>query len=69
SIKVTTGDKFYTRHTDFEERLLEVVLLETRARPHGAESKPTSLPPVPVPAPSTEPAKPPAPPPEPKKAG
>lgn len=46
-VMITTDkDKgFYTRHKNMEERVHEQVMLNLRARQHGPESKPTSLPP------------------------
>jgi hypothetical protein len=45
-VKVLSNDTFYTRHKDLEARLMEVVLLELRAKQHGEESKPTAMAPA-----------------------
>jgi hypothetical protein len=48
-VRVVTGSFFHTRHMDWEQRLDEVVMQKVRARQHGQESKPSSLPPPPQP--------------------
>jgi len=64
----TDKDKgFYTRHKDMEERVHELAVLNLRARQHGAESKPTSLPPATPKAAEPKPQPAPAPQPEAKK--
>jgi len=58
-VKVTTDKILWTRHKDFEDRIHEIVALKLRAKSHGDESKPTTLPtksaaPAPVPLPPPE---------------
>lgn len=43
-VRVVTNEKFYTRHKEWEWRLQEVVAAKLRAKDHGDESKPSSLP-------------------------
>lgn len=45
-VKITTGDFPYSRHKTWEARVQELVERELESRPHGAEAKPTALPPV-----------------------
>lgn len=72
-VKITTDTVLYTRHKEWEWRMIELIKQKLLARQHGEESKPTSLPPVAPPKaqPSTVPAgevpKPVAPPPAPAK--
>lgn len=57
-IRVVTGKDFYTRHKEWEWRVHEVVEQKLKARSHGAESKPSSLPQQkPVLPPEVEPKK------------
>lgn len=43
-IRVVTSKDFYTRHKEWEWRMHEVVAQKLKAKSHGAESKPSSLP-------------------------
>jgi hypothetical protein len=48
-VRIVSNRVLYTRHKEWEQRIQERVLQELRARSHGEESKPTSLPPTPPP--------------------
>jgi len=57
-IRVVTNEKLYTRHKEWEWRMHEVVEQKLKAKSHGAESKPSSLPQQkPVLPPEVEPKK------------
>ena len=43
-IVITTGEILINRHKEWEQRIHELVRLKMLARPHGEESKPSSLP-------------------------
>jgi hypothetical protein len=45
-VVVTTGEVLINRHKEWEQRIHEIVRLKMLARPHGHESRPTSLPQV-----------------------
>lgn len=57
-VRVVSNEKFYTRHKEWEWRMQEVVAAKLRAKDHGEESKPSSLPmEKPKLPPATEPKK------------
>lgn len=45
-VEITTNKELHTRHKEWEQRVHELVLLKLKARKHGDEAKPTSLPPA-----------------------
>jgi hypothetical protein len=45
-VKIATDTVLYTRHKEWERRVIELVKQKLLAHRHGEESKPTSLPPV-----------------------
>lgn len=49
--KLQTRETLYTRHRDFEDRLLERVALHLNKTAYGEQSRPTALPPEPIPEP------------------
>lgn len=54
-VHVRTRDALFTRHQQWEDRILALVELKVRGKAYGPETQPTALPPAPIPEPKAFP--------------